>query len=155
MLSSGTREDAELLGYRNNTDAAFHPNTRDHKPSCLLLTYVYGVAAVKNWGHNWMSTFSKDNRPNLQQPRCPQINAMGPPQTIHDRSIAIQKRSAYYNNNTGGMDGGEGGPTEREYGPEEVVVFLWANTSAARQRRKEEKDQADQKILDWQAQIEV
>ena len=133
------------LGFRNNTDAAFHLNTRDHKPSCLLLTYVYGVAAVKNWGQNWEDVLSKDNRPNLQRPA-----------EIPSRT-AIKKRNALNNANLGGMDGGEGESTEREreYGPEEVIAFLWANTSAARQRRRDEKDQASQKILDWQAHVET
>ena len=142
MLSPETREDDELLGFRNNTDATLDVNTSDRKPSCLLLTYVYGVAAVKNWGQNWESVLAKDNRPNLQRPL-----------EIPSRT-AIKKRNALNNADLDRMDGGEGGSTEREYGPEEVIAFLWANTSAARQRRQDEKDQADQKILDWQAHVE-
>ena len=148
-----TPEYSVEYGFANNTDATFMRNTNLPMPSCLLLTYVYGMAAVVNWGRNWEYALSKENRLNLRRPQISQSPVMKPPHTVNDRRIAIDERNAY-NNVSSNSVGGEWS-TGRGCDAADLILLFWANTPAARKRREDEKERFKQRIYQWQEEIET
>ena len=72
----------------NNTDATFKKYNRKPRPSCLLLHYNYGAAAVKWWGHGQKMLQKHASLPRLSM-HVPA--AMGPSKVRHERVHTIQK----------------------------------------------------------------
>ncbi|TDL26653.1 hypothetical protein BD410DRAFT_825774 [Rickenella mellea] len=120
---------AELRYFADhNMDAAFKKETEEPKPSELLLHYNYGAAAVRHWGHG-MGVLQE--RPNLPRPT-------GPVRTRKERSAAIRKRDR----------------TQGEWDADDIVLFFWANTPAARERRRKEQEERTQYMEAWRQGVE-
>jgi len=139
----------------NNSDAAFKKRTKKQKPSDLLLHYNYGAAAVKCWG---CGTEILRNRTNPPRPLVPVPAPSGPSRTTHDRSAAIHKRDearaadgAGAGNSTGGA--GMGGLVESEgqamWDEDEVMLFFWGNSQAAKERHLKKVNENTQRMEQW------
>ena len=140
----------------NNTDATFK-NQQLPKPADILLHYNYGVAVVKEWGKNIDALV---NRPNISRPSIPTPAPMGPPRVRHDRNIAIEKRTAA--TTQGGQAAGsskrkrgeeraEGG--EGRWDGDDVIMFLWGNTKAAREWHAQKEQERTAYLENWRAAV--
>jgi hypothetical protein len=134
----------------NNSDATFKKYNRKPKPSPLLLHYNYGAAAVKWWGHG-AAHLARSNRPNIPRPSAPMPAPMGPTRTTHNRQSTTDKLTRMRNLPSGNV-GGTGGaiPNEDVMDPDEVVLFFWANTPAACDRRKRAVTDDASRMEQWQ-----
>lgn len=104
------------------------------KPSELLLHYNYGTAAIKMWGHG-----IEVLRENAQHPRppTPKDVEMGPSRTTHERMTARQKLA-------------EPGVEDKvEWDEDDVMLFLWSNTAAARERRRMKAEESAEIMERW------
>ena len=136
----------------NNLDAAFKTGSRKPKPSDLLLHYTYGCAAVKRWGMN------VDILKNLANPPRPTPRAS---KSVHDRTTAIEKRKA---SRTRGVRTGKataragaGGMVESEgqvsWDEDDVVLFFWGNTPAAKERHRKKVQETTQHLEEWRENV--
>lgn len=148
-------DDLLYLQPSNNTDAAFMGGTEGSMPSELLLCYNYGAAAVKWWGKG-KERIEKSSRPNIPHPPIPMPVPMGPRRTINDRSIATGKRDAARGHALTGGSGGQtdvadinGGQRGTEMDEDEVILYFWNNTQAARQRRESAEQELSYRIKQW------
>lgn len=139
-------------------DAAFMARTRKMKPSDILLHYNYGSAAVKQWGRN-LEILKKLVKPPRPIPPVPE--AMGPSKTVHNRSIAIEKRKLPRTR------GGRAGKATASAGAEEMVeldgevswdeddvmLFFWGNTRAAKERYRRKVQETTQRMDAWRESV--
>jgi hypothetical protein len=119
--------------FPNNSDGAFL-NQHEPKPSDLLLHYNYGAAAVKHWGRN---VDVLDKRPDLPRPKELDNVVMGPTTSVGDRAKPIDKLTAAQaeGSHGGGMGSAAGTTSEQPVGDkDEVMLFFWGNSMAARER---------------------
>ncbi|KAK2462242.1 hypothetical protein APHAL10511_005738 [Amanita phalloides] len=120
----------------NNRDAAFKKHTRKAKPSDLLLHYNYGTATVKWWGHN---TEVLDQ---YEFPR-PKAPVAAPSTSKGDRTTRKH----------GAVRATDGEPEEesgkRAWDEDDVVLFFWSNTRAARERRSKKMQEDAQRMDQW------
>jgi hypothetical protein len=117
----------------NNRDAAFEKNIDKPKPSDLLLHYNYGAAAVNCWGRG------KNVLENLAKPPRPVPMPTGP-RTAQDRAAAIRAR-------TGGLV--ESAREVQAWDADDVVMFFWANSPAARERNLKKVRESTRRIEQW------
>ncbi|KAF8341791.1 hypothetical protein F5887DRAFT_1218252, partial [Amanita rubescens] len=128
----------------NNSDATFRKRTpkRDY-PSGILLHYIYGAAAIKNWGRG------TDVLLKVAKPACPRVpvpTQAGPQRTINDRTTAIRKREAADRRRAGALVESEDQETWDEY---DMMLFLRANTKAAKERRLKKASEDAGRIEQW------
>lgn len=78
---------SEIIAQRtpNNNDATFKDPTQDSKPAELLLHYMYGTAAVKQWGKK---TSVLTSYPDVPRPSVPAVAPIRPINIAHDPNIA-------------------------------------------------------------------
>ncbi|KAJ7718774.1 hypothetical protein DFH07DRAFT_859931 [Mycena maculata] len=126
-------------------DAAFKKDSKNPKPSPLLLNYSYGVAALKWWGKgpDYLLTARKRPAP------------LGPIRSKHDRSVTTAKPADA--RNLAGLQGGSAGNREvediderRQSEAERLVLTLYANTPAARGRRAKRQAERKDRMAAWQ-----
>jgi hypothetical protein len=136
----------------NNSDATFRQNTRLAKPSDILLHYTYGATAIKCWGKETQVLQSRENIP------CPGESKPAeaePSRTKHDRTIALRKREKYRSQEGGGstVGPGTGGVVESDgqamWDEDDVMLFLWGNSQAAKERHVEEVAEKSEQIEQW------
>ncbi|KAF8713536.1 hypothetical protein AX14_012944 [Amanita brunnescens Koide BX004] len=138
-----------LLTIPNNIDATFKRDTRQSKPSDILLHYNYGAAAVKIWGRN---TAVLERLATPPRPRMPVPAKAGPSKDVHDRTIAIKKREEAKNRAEAGAGAGarlvesEGQTTWDE---DDVMLFFWGNTKAAQERHLKKANEDASRIEQW------
>jgi hypothetical protein len=146
-----TPEEYEEHVVPNNSDAAFKKHSRRPKPSELLLHYNYGAAAVKCWGHG---TEVLQNR---AKPR-PTVPPMGPSRTTHNRSTAIRKRDEARATDGDGAGNAAAGPGTGEmvesegqaiWDEDDVMLFFWGNSQAAKQRHLKKVQESTQRMEQW------
>jgi hypothetical protein len=139
----------------NNSDAAFKKRTRKQKPSDLLLHYNYGAAAIKCWGHGMEVLQNCANPPH---PLVPVPAPTGPLRTTHDRSAAIHKHNEAWaadgagagnstaGAGTGGLVGSEG---QAMWDEDEVMLFFWGNSQAAKEHHLKKVNENTQCMEQW------
>ena len=149
-------DDVLLSVFRNNTDAAFVSNHKP-KPSDLLLHYNYGAAAVKHWGRNHAVL---GNRPGLPRPQAPETVAIGPTQSIGDRTTTIAKLAAaraegIQQQPAGNGDGmGSAAATDSEqpvWDEDDVMLFFWGNSTPSMERHAKQEQERKENINKWRA----
>ncbi|KAF8529538.1 hypothetical protein BU17DRAFT_79525 [Hysterangium stoloniferum] len=145
----------------DNRDATFKKGTRKAKPSDLLLHYNYGAAAVKWWG-NGTETLRKLAQP----PRSPVFvpAPSGPSRTTHDRKTAISKRDAARAADISGAGNATAGPSttgpatgeglldsegQVMWDDDDVVLFIWGNSQAARERHDRKVQENSHRMEQW------
>ena len=148
----------EQLICPNNRDAAFKKRTKKLKPSPLLLHYNYGAAAVRWWGKG-IETFQLQTNP--PHPPVPTAAQSGPQTTTHNRNTTIQKLNAARDaSGAGPSNSGPGAGTsqtqqavdsELQWDEDDVMLFFWANSKAARDRHKEKEAEQNQRMEQWRA----
>ncbi len=146
----------------NNIDAAFKTGSRKPKPSDLLLHYNYGAAAVKRWGHG---TDLLKNLANPPRPSKPVPPLMGSSKTVHDRNIAITKRGRPLRSRGGrGGHGGRGGcgrkatagdgeMVEASWDEDDVILFCWGNSPAAKKRHRKKVEGTTHRMEAWRESV--
>ena len=114
----------------NNNDATFKDQTLA-KPSDLLLHYNYGAAALRQWGRN---SEILTERSNIPRPKVPAPAPMGPPR-VGTADHATKRRCV------GGSTFRENTNCENIWDEDDIMVYFWGNSPAARERhaRKEEE----------------
>jgi len=137
----------------NNSDATFKKNTRKSKPSDLLLHYNYGTAAVKCWGRG---TDVLQRRAHPPRPGVPALAPAGPSTTTHDRTTTIQKLESAWKRGgpgAGNSTAGTGKVVESEgqttWDEDEVVLFFWGNSQAAKERHFKKLSENTRRMEDW------
>lgn len=137
----------------NNANAAFKNNAEEDEPSAVLLHYTYGSRAVNAWGKGIevLTKLAKPPRPSQT------VAAMGPSRRINDRNVAINKRDkareldgAAGGNFTAGT--GTGGLVKSEgdtLDGDEVMLFFWANSKDARERRVQQTKENARRMESW------
>ncbi|KIJ32682.1 hypothetical protein M422DRAFT_35730 [Sphaerobolus stellatus SS14] len=141
----------------DNNDATFLTSSMLPKPSGLLLNYNYGAVAVKRWGRN-ISIFSK--RPGILRPKVV-TPAMGPTKTLspanHEKSAKKRKLRE-----TGGQEeAGASGTAEemqdsdQEWDEDDVMLYFWGNSRAARERYESKQQDRKDFIEDWKSSVLV
>ncbi|KAF7971956.1 hypothetical protein HWV62_19423 [Athelia sp. TMB] len=118
--------DPYLQSAPNNCDAAFRTAAGKSMPSDLLLHYNYGAAAVLRWGRG-LATLRQCSP--SRRPAIPPPAPAGPPKT----------------------GAGEAGDADARWDADDVMLFLWGNTKAARQRRVKEEEEDAQRMEQWRA----
>lgn len=140
----------------NNGDAAFKKETKKPKPSDLLLHYNYGAAAVKQWGHGIPTFLQRTNPP---RPPVPTVASMGPQKTTHNRNTAIQKRNvardadgvSASNPTAGAGTGGMVDSEQAQWDEDDVMLFFWGNSNAAKERHHKKYVEHTQGMERWRA----
>ena len=137
----------------NNSDAAFRRNIKLDNPSDILLHYVYGAAAVKCWGKGINVLWDREA---IDRPHQPISAEAGPSKTRNDRTVTLgkphkaQKRDGGV---SGGPAAGAGGVAESEgqakWDEDDVMLFLWGNSRAAKERHAKEVAEESEKIEQW------
>ncbi|KAF8345096.1 hypothetical protein F5887DRAFT_229408 [Amanita rubescens] len=120
----------------NNSDATFKKRTRKQKPSDLLLHYTYGAAAVQNWGH------SADVLQRLANPPRPVPAPTGPSSTIQNRVATTACKNS-----------GAGTGTGQEMDADDMVLFFWGNTRAAKERHHKKINKNSRRIEAWRGSV--
>lgn len=142
-----------MAHFPNNSDAAFRNRSRAQKPSPLLLHYNYGAAAIKNWGHG--KEVLKKLIPKPSHPEVPVTPPAGPSYIRHDRGITLAKLKAA--REPGGVGGGTGGLGESEgqamWDEDDMMLFLWGNTQAAKDRHLEKASEDTRRIEQWRGDV--
>jgi len=141
----------------NNSDAAFK-NHELPKPADVLLHYNYGAAVVKKWGKN-LSALT--DRLNIPRPSVPVPATMGPISVKGDRNIPIQKRAVAMSQGVQGSGSkekaSEGGAADLEvqdrWDEDDVILFLWGNTTAALERHAQKEQERRASLENWRAAV--
>ena len=128
----------------NNLDAAFKTRSRKPKPSDLLLHYTYGCAAVKRWGIN------VDILKNFANPPRPTPRAS---KSVHDRTTAIEKRKASRKATARAGAGEMESEAQVSWDEDDVVLFLWGNTPAAKERHRKKVQETTQHLEEWRENV--
>ena len=148
----------------NNSDATFKKATKKAKPSDVLLHYTYGAAAVRRWGRGTEILTKLATPP---RPQMPVPAPSGPKRTIHDRDATVRKCSKGQStgeNGAGSSTAGDetGGLVESEgqviWDEDEVMLFFWGNSKAAKQRHLKKVGENTQRLEQWRdsvAQVSV
>ncbi|KAF8235116.1 hypothetical protein L208DRAFT_1543798 [Tricholoma matsutake] len=148
----------------NNSDATFKKATKKAKPSDLLLHYTYGAATVKCWGRGTEILTKLANPP---RPQVPVPAPAGPQRTIHDRAATIRMRSQGQSTGETGAGSstagaGTGGFVESEgraiWDEDEVMLFFWGNSEAAKERHLKKVGENTRRLEQWRggvAQVSV
>ena len=137
----------------NNIDAAFKTGSRKPKPSDLLLHYNYGAAAVKQWGHG---TDLLKNLADPPRPSKPVPPLMGSSQTVHDRTIAITKYSRPQRTHGGHgrkATAGDGEMVEASWDEDDVILFCWGNSPAAKERHHKKVEETTHRMETWRESV--
>jgi hypothetical protein len=144
---------------RNNSDAAFKKRTGKPKPSDLLLHYNYGAAAVKCWGRNKRVLLNRANPP---RPPVPVPAPTGPWRTANDRIAALSKRDAAQAADGAGAGDARAGTGsgelvesegQAEWDEDDVMLFFWGNTRAARERHRKKTEESTQRMEEWRKDV--
>ncbi|KIM36071.1 hypothetical protein M413DRAFT_78713 [Hebeloma cylindrosporum] len=136
----------------NNNDAAFKKRTRKPKPSALLLHYNYGAAAVKHWGKG-IDVLRKRVKP--PRPSIPvAAPAPGPSKGSASKTGAAHGRSRARAGAGHARPTAEAGMSvepegEAEWDEDDVMLFFWANTPAARERLRQQDEENTQRMERW------
>jgi hypothetical protein len=148
-----TPDDITLSVVPNNRDAAFKTSTSKPKPTDLLLHYNYGAAAVKLWGHG---VDVLQNRSNSPRPSVPVQAEMGPSRTQHDRAATIKKLDNARGAGGVGVGNAPAGVGEMVdsggqalWDEDDVMLFLWGNTKASKDRYRKKKEESTQCMEQW------
>ena len=138
----------------NHSDATFKKSNRNPKPSELLLHYNYGAAAVKCWGRGKevLQRRAKPPRPRVLVPE-----PMGPSKTRDDRSTAIGKRNATRPAGSSKARAQTSTGTEELvesddqalWDEDDVMLFCWGNSPAAKQRHLKKVQETTQRMEQW------
>lgn len=127
-----------------NSDAVFKAGRECDYPSELLLDYVYGCSAVKNWGVDTGEMLSFKNRPGLQQPAsmAEKIEAGHEAKKVtpDDRYMRRLARSS--------------GPDFVEPWEDTFVLNNWMQSPEAVARRAQVKSSFDTSIANWREGVE-
>jgi hypothetical protein len=169
-------ERSTLFRIPNNNDATFKDQSLP-KPAEILLHYNYGAAAVKHWGKNNAALTERLNLPRLP---VPAPAPMGPARGIHNRNITIEKRRMNEKRKRDGTQDDEkwsrpsGSPENKTREPEakrqrggddpeshgcetwdedDIMLFFWGNSRAARERRALEEEERDQNMEKWRSAV--
>ena len=139
----------------NNSDSTFKKGTKKPKPSDLLLHYTYGAAAVRRWGRGTKILMK------LATPPRPQVRVpapAGPKRATHDKDTTVRKRfkgqrtgetgagSSLAGTETGGLVESEG---QVIWDEDEVMLFFWGNSKAAKQRHLKKVGENTQRLEQW------
>jgi hypothetical protein len=148
-----TEDEALVSSNPNNSDAAFRQNIRLNNPSDILLHYVYGATAVKCWGKGINVL---QDREAIDRPHQPVPAEAGPSKSRNDRTIALRKRHKARKRDGGVSEGpaaGAGGVAEsggqEKWDEDDVMLFLWGNSQAAKERHADEVAEESEKIEQW------
>ena len=141
----------------NNSDATFRQNTRLGKPLDVLLHYTYGAAAIKCWGKG---TRVLQGRGNIPRPSKSEPAGAGPSRTKHDRTI-VRRELDKCRNKGGGEGSAAGAETggvvesedQAEWDEDDVMLFLWGNSQAAKERHVKEVAEKSEKIEQWRGSV--
>jgi len=139
----------------DNIDATFKKGTSRPKPSALLLHYSYGAAAVHQWGTGAEVLWKKFPPP---RPPKPIPAAAGPSKNVHDRSIAVTKREAAQAGLSTAGASGQGTLAEQAeavWDADDVMLFFWGNTRAARDRHAKQVRETAQRMEQWRDGVSV
>ena len=143
----------------NNSDATFKKASKNAKPSDLLLHYTYGAAAVRRWGRG-TEILTK-----LATPPRPQVRVPAPAglkRTIHDKGATVRKRSkgqSTAENGAGSSTAGAetAGLVESEgqviWDEDEVMLFFWGNSEAAKERHLKKVRENTQRLEQWRGDV--
>jgi len=113
------------------------------------LHYNYGAAAVQRWGTGVDVLWNKFPPPK------PIPAVAGPSKSVHDREIAIKKRDAA---RAGLSTTGQGALAEQEeagWDADDVMLFFWGNTRAARDRHAKQVRETAQRMEQWREGVSV
>ena len=127
---ASTPECSSNYCYSKQHDAAFKKATRKPKPSDLLLHYNYGAAAVKCWGRG------TDLLRERARPPRPLVPFLVP---THSMDAAIRNLRA----GTGRLVESEG---QAEWDEDDVMLFLWGNSPAAKERHLKKVDENNRRM---------
>ncbi|KAI0278646.1 hypothetical protein BGY98DRAFT_916858 [Russula aff. rugulosa BPL654] len=127
-----TPRETILYHFPNNNDATFM-NQELPKPADVLLHYNYGAAVVKQWGKN-ASVLT--NRPDVPRLPVPVQGGQG----------AGSKRKS----SKGAAADLEAQDTWDE---DDVILFLWGNSKAARERHAQREQERTAYLEDWRAAV--
>lgn len=136
----------------NNSDATFRKATKKAKPSDLLLHYTYGAAAVSLWGRGTETLMERATPP---RPQVPVPAPTGPKRTKHNREDTIRKPSdARRTAETGAGSSKAGAGTVESEGQvvwdeDEVMLFFWGNSKAAKERHLKKVGENIQRLEQW------
>ena len=148
----------------NNSDATFKKATKKPKPSDLLLHYTYGAAAVRCWGRGTEILAKLATPP---RPQVPVPAPAGPKRTIHDKDATVRKRSKGQRTGETGTGSSTAGDETAElvesegqviWDEDEVMLFFWGNSEAAKQRHLKKVGENTQRLEQWRdgvAQVSV
>lgn len=129
---------------------------RKLKPSDILLHYNYGAAAVKQWGRG------VELLKNCSNPPRPSFSVMEASKNVHDRTPAVGKRGrpprtrgvragkATARAGSGEMMGSEG---QVSWDEDDIMLFLWGNTPAAKERRRRKVQETNQRMEAWRENV--
>ena len=148
-------DDDDVAPAPDNTDATFMKGTRRSKPSALLLHYNYGAAAVHHWGKDVEVLWKKFPPP---RPSKPIPAAAGPSKSVHDREVVIKKRNAAQAESSTAGAAGQGALAEQEeavWDADDVMLFFWGNTRAARDRHAKQVRESAQRMEQWRKGVSV
>ncbi|KAF8710165.1 hypothetical protein AX14_013339 [Amanita brunnescens Koide BX004] len=138
-----------LLTIPNNIDATFKRDTRQPKPSDILLHYNYGAAAVKIWGRNTAVLKRLATPP---RPPVPVPAEAGPSKDVHDRTIAIKKPGEARNRAEAGARAGAGlveSEGQATLDEDDIMLFFWGNTKAAQECHIKKANEDASRIEQW------
>ncbi|GJJ06159.1 hypothetical protein Clacol_000348 [Clathrus columnatus] len=162
---SNQEHQASLQAIPDNNDAMFATTPASltlPRPSALLLNYNFGVAAVENWGHNKSLLY---NCLGVQRPERGAV-AMGPsrvPGKEGRKSLAEKRKReddeqkqdkagrSSTSQNTRTQQDDEGG----EYDAEDIVLFFWGNSKAARERHQRKEENLRDSVEEWKSSVVV
>ncbi|KIJ25382.1 hypothetical protein M422DRAFT_38784 [Sphaerobolus stellatus SS14] len=136
--------DADRIITPDNNDATFLRSSILPKPSGLLLNYNYGAVAVKHWGRN-ISIFS--NRPGILRPKVV-TPAMGPTKTPGPVNCEKSAKKRMLRE-IGGQE--EAGASE--WDEDDVMLYFWGNSRAARERHESKQQDRKDYIEDWKSSV--
>jgi hypothetical protein len=147
---------AKTVG-ENNSDATFRKRGKRPKPSALLLHYNYGAAALKLWGKG---TKKITERPNIPRPAIPSTSKLGPDQTRFDhgafrRKLAGQEDDNENNGNNEPQGGQDGQEEVEELDEDDLMLFFWANTRVATERREKAAREKNDYITSWRSSVPI
>ena len=131
----------------NNSNAAFAQASAASKPAALLLHYNYGAAAVKLLGHN---THILGGHAKKSRPPKPAPIPIGPPKTVHDRSLTIEKRRIEAEEEEAKKTrADEGGKRKATLDEDDVMLFFWGNSRRARERYLKAREEKRENLEQW------